>query len=505
MRSARMRRPGGAGAEQPGRCGRPGARRGRGIAGVTLRDPADAERSGSAGWTRHAVDLLVLAGYLKLVPAEVIARYRGPDHQHPSRAAARVRRPGDVRPPGARGGARERRARERRHGPPGGRGVRPRRRSWARRGCPCSRATTPERLAARVLEVEHRLLPAAVLAAAAAGRPVPIPEPVESHSVIESVMPRALISVSDKRGIVAFAAGTGRSSAGRSSPPAAPRPRSANAGVPVITGGRGHRLRRAARRPGQDAAPGDPRRPARPARPARARRRDRRARDRADRPGGGQPLSLPDDDLAARRARSRTRSRTSTSAARRCSARRRRTTSSCCRWWTRPTTPRCSTCCGRNAVDAGVRREFAAKVFAHTGDYDAAIASYLTPKEEGLPQRLGLGDGAAADAALRREPDPARRALRDRGAARHARPHPAPGQGALLQQPARPRRRDVGGGRLGQPAGVLHHQAHHALRHRRRARRPPRRSARRARPIRCPRSARSSRSTRWWTAPPRRR
>jgi phosphoribosylglycinamide formyltransferase-1 len=40
---------------------------------------------------------------------------------------------------------------------------------------------TPERLAARVLEAEHRLLPAAVLAAAAAGRPVPLPESVESH------------------------------------------------------------------------------------------------------------------------------------------------------------------------------------------------------------------------------------------------------------------------------------------------------------------------------------
>jgi phosphoribosylglycinamide formyltransferase-1 len=39
----------------------------------------------------------------------------------------------------------------------------------------------PDTLAARVLELEHRLLPAAVLAAAAAGRPVPIPEPVESH------------------------------------------------------------------------------------------------------------------------------------------------------------------------------------------------------------------------------------------------------------------------------------------------------------------------------------
>jgi phosphoribosylglycinamide formyltransferase-1 len=39
---------------------------------------------------------------------------------------------------------------------------------------------TPERLAARVLEVEHRLLPAAVRAAAAAGRPVPLSDTVES-------------------------------------------------------------------------------------------------------------------------------------------------------------------------------------------------------------------------------------------------------------------------------------------------------------------------------------
>lgn len=36
------------------------------------------------------------------------------------------------------------------------------------------------------------------------------------------------------------------------------------------------------------------------------------------------------------------------------------------------------------------RREFAAKVFAHTSDYDAAIAAYLTPKAEGLPSRMGV-------------------------------------------------------------------------------------------------------------------
>ncbi|HET6579382.1 MAG TPA: bifunctional phosphoribosylaminoimidazolecarboxamide formyltransferase/IMP cyclohydrolase [Gemmatimonadales bacterium] len=37
-----------------------------------------------------------------------------------------------------------------------------------------------------------------------------------------------------------------------------------------------------------------------------------------------------------------------------------------------------------------LRREFAAKVFAHTADYDAAIAGFLTPSEDGLPRRLGL-------------------------------------------------------------------------------------------------------------------
>jgi phosphoribosylglycinamide formyltransferase-1 len=41
---------------------------------------------------------------------------------------------------------------------------------------------TAETLAARVLRAEHRLLPAAVLAAAAAGHPVPLPETVESSS-----------------------------------------------------------------------------------------------------------------------------------------------------------------------------------------------------------------------------------------------------------------------------------------------------------------------------------
>jgi phosphoribosylaminoimidazolecarboxamide formyltransferase/IMP cyclohydrolase len=44
----------------------------------------------------------------------------------------------------------------------------------------------------------------------------------------------------------------------------------------------------------------------------------------------------------------------------------------------------------RDGLTADIRREFAAKVFAHTADYDAAIAGYLTPHEDGLPRRLGV-------------------------------------------------------------------------------------------------------------------
>jgi phosphoribosylaminoimidazolecarboxamide formyltransferase/IMP cyclohydrolase len=40
-------------------------------------------------------------------------------------------------------------------------------------------------------------------------------------------------------------------------------------------------------------------------------------------------------------------------------------------------------------VAEGCRRSLAAKVFSHTGDYDGAIARYLTPKEEGLPSTIG--------------------------------------------------------------------------------------------------------------------
>ena len=155
--------------------------RGHGVPAEVLPDPAD-----GADWLarleRHRVDLLVLAGYLKLVPPAVIAALPRPHRQRPPRAAAGVRRTRHVRPPRARGGARERRARERRHRPPGGRGVRPGRDPRPAAACPCCRTTPPTRWRRACSRSSTACCPAVVLAAAAAGRPVPLPDTVESTS-----------------------------------------------------------------------------------------------------------------------------------------------------------------------------------------------------------------------------------------------------------------------------------------------------------------------------------
>jgi formyltetrahydrofolate-dependent phosphoribosylglycinamide formyltransferase len=121
---------------------------------------------------RQQVDLLVLAGYLRLVPAAVIAEYRGriinihpallPRHggagMYGQRVHEAVLAAGD-----AESGATVHLVDEEYD-----------------RGAPLAqgrvavrRDDTPATLAQRVLDVEHRLLPAAVRAAAAAGRPVP--------------------------------------------------------------------------------------------------------------------------------------------------------------------------------------------------------------------------------------------------------------------------------------------------------------------------------------------
>ena len=62
----------------------------------------------------------------------------------------------------------------------------------------------------------------------------------------------------------------------------------------------------------------------------------------------------------------------------------------------------------KGGLTAAIRRDFAAKVFSHTSDYDSAVAAYLTPREEGLPQRLGVAMERVQ--ALRYGENPAQRA-----------------------------------------------------------------------------------------------
>jgi phosphoribosylglycinamide formyltransferase 1 len=151
----------------------------RGIPAVTLRDHAAAGEWLDA-LERHRVELLVLAGYLKLVPTEVVARYRGHIlNVHPALLPAF----GGAGMYGRRvheavlaSGARESGATVHLVDEVYDRGA-----ILGQARVPVLPNDDPDTLAARVLEVEHRLLPAAVLAAAAAGRPVPIPELAESN------------------------------------------------------------------------------------------------------------------------------------------------------------------------------------------------------------------------------------------------------------------------------------------------------------------------------------
>ena len=151
----------------------------RGIPTATLCDHADG-REWLAALEPRGIDLLVLAGYLKLVPAEVVARYRGRIiNVHPALLPAfggkgmYGRR---VHEAVLASGARESGATVHLVDEAYDRGT-----ILGQARVPVLPGDDPDTLAARVLQVEHRLLPAVVLAAAAAGRPVPIPEPVESH------------------------------------------------------------------------------------------------------------------------------------------------------------------------------------------------------------------------------------------------------------------------------------------------------------------------------------
>jgi formyltetrahydrofolate-dependent phosphoribosylglycinamide formyltransferase len=150
--------------------------RAAGVPAEVLANPADPTE-----WTtrlgRRDIDMVVLAGYLKLVPPQVVAGYRGriinihpallPRHgghgMYGSRVHEAVLAAGD-RESGAtvhlvdeeydRGAV------------------------LAQSRVPVLPDDSAETLAARVLASEHVLLPAVVLAAARAGHPVALPEPV---------------------------------------------------------------------------------------------------------------------------------------------------------------------------------------------------------------------------------------------------------------------------------------------------------------------------------------
>ena len=142
------------------------------MAAHRIADPGD-----GAALTRvlreHGVELVVLAGYLKLVPADVVAAF--PDRMiniHPALLPAfgghgmygpRVHQAVLASGATLSGATVHLVNAEYDRGP-----------ILAQWPVPVRPGDTAESLAARVLEVEHRLLPAVVLAAAHAGRVVPL-------------------------------------------------------------------------------------------------------------------------------------------------------------------------------------------------------------------------------------------------------------------------------------------------------------------------------------------
>jgi phosphoribosylglycinamide formyltransferase-1 len=124
---------------------------------------------------QYRIDLVVLAGYLRLVPASVIAAYRGRIiNIHPAllpQFGGHGMYGRKVHEAVLASGARETGASVHLVDEQYDRGA-----VLAQMRVPVLPNDSADDLAARVLEVEHRLLPAVVLAAARAGRAVPLDE-----------------------------------------------------------------------------------------------------------------------------------------------------------------------------------------------------------------------------------------------------------------------------------------------------------------------------------------
>jgi phosphoribosylglycinamide formyltransferase 1 len=159
------------------KAGAPGLRhaRTRGIRVEVLSHYDDADE-----WLRlldeQSIDLVVLAGYLKLVPSGVVAAYRGriinthpallPNFGGKGMYGARVHQ-AVLASGAAESGVTVHLVDE----------VYDQGAILAQARVPVLHGDTPEKLARRVLDAEHRLLPRVVLAAAAAGHPVPVTDP----------------------------------------------------------------------------------------------------------------------------------------------------------------------------------------------------------------------------------------------------------------------------------------------------------------------------------------
>ncbi len=214
-------------------------------------------------------------------------------------------------------------------------------------------------------------------------RPTPRREPAEPRRQ-RGAPPgrRALLSVSDKQGLVPFAAGPRRLRVrdrvdGRHGENAARRGASASSmsltitEFPEIMDGRVKTLHPRihggllARRGVDDAVRGG-------------------ARDRPHRRARGESLSVRGDGRAARTARTPKRSRTSTSAVPRCCAPRRRTTSTS-RWSSiRPTIRRVLAALEEGETSrASCAARSRSRRSSHTSRYDAAISRYLRRAQRG--------------------------------------------------------------------------------------------------------------------------
>ena len=467
-------------------------------------------RPGDGRWlVARGVELVVLAGYMQLLSPEFLSQFPRPGDQRPPGAAAGVSRAergragARVRGQGVRrhGPLRRRRGRHRSGDPPArdraaGRRATPRRCSSA-----CTRSSTSccprrSRLIARGAVSFDPANPRRVVIDAIESGRDGRERPSRRHRELgplqaRSRSPGRCCRSPTRPGSSSSRAGS-PSSGSRSSRPAGPPGALERRRRSGALDRRLHRLPGDHGRPRQDAAPEAVRRPARGPRRPRAHAGGRGARRRVRRPRVREPVPVRAD----RRARAASTDAevienidiggpTMIRAAAKNYA------------FAAPVvSPESYDAIldelreSDRRLSPPTRESLAAEAFAYTARYDTAIARWFQEKRRGLPAAARARVREGARAALRREPAPARRLLRA-GRRAHARAVDdlaARRQGAVVQQPARPRRRPAAAGRVPDP-GLRDHQAQQPVRRRGRRRPRSRPTSRRSSATRCPPTA----------------